>query len=131
MKTSNKKYKVKVNGVWKDFPKNLLNRAMRLKRRLEKEIGGTWKLRLDWNLWYFFNLTCGTMSVGSDDIKRKPSYHCLIGSGDYPGTGLSAWTGDKYHTDIVEAVRYAMRNAKEYTMNLQKVIKLNESKIKT
>jgi len=71
--------------------------------------------------------TLGTISIRHSDASynRPARYHCLIGDGHHPGTGLGAWTDDKHFKDPVEAVKNAMRNAERYSDKLKAITDLN------
>ncbi len=94
-------------------------------RKLIKGVGGNWKVKFGWNLWWYADITLGTMSVGISDLKHHNTYLCLISDGDHKHSGLGNWTVNKGKKCIVEAVKEAMKLSEKVSAKLKDVTDLN------
>lgn len=68
-------------------------RADALAKRLGDKLGGTWKTKVWWNMWWCYSVFCGTVSLSEYGEEDNLRYSALIASDmDEVGVGSGIWS---------------------------------------
>ena len=103
--------------------------AERIGRKMKTRLGKGWEIHIHENIGWWVKATRGPLYVSGDIHpykKDKITYSCLMSSDpkNYPNCGEMYWTTHgKSFSDPQNAVKHQIKVAKEFTNNLNTVVK--------
>lgn len=79
-----------------------------------------WKISIWENLGWHYKITLKNMAVYPDTINNK--FYAMLSDGSFPGTSPGYWLHEGVYKDPNKAVKVALKEAKNFTLECHRIV---------